>query len=600
MNVASWNGLDGNVTTVGTNGISSYYGTYDQSGNLFERMENSFVRGGAFNTTTTLGISKAYRTNWSRGNANLAVGFRVATQTNPNSFDNFVAVGNPGNSNDTSGWGQVNYSYEINQFLATNEEYTEFLNSIAETDTNGAYNINMAISPAGGIVRSGSSGSYTYATKSCMADKPVNFVTWYNAARYCNWLHNNKPTGDQTGFTTENGAYTLTGNTGSPTRNPSAKYYLPNENEWYKAAYYNSALAYYFTYATQSDVAPLSVCATCCGDATLDCDQDCGSDSGSGSGSEESGSESGSEESGSGSEESGSGSGSEGSESGSGSGSEGSESGSGSEESGSGCLDCISEYITISWCEVGSGSEESGSEGSEESGSEESGSESGSEESGSGIGSEDNSGGNDGSGSGSGSGSGEIPPIPLPPSEPDQHFRWPPYRFSPEDGSFEEVRGLFDENLAIGDPDGLWTLAYIEKLYEDTMLEGQTQISAIWVKRVSPRLWPTANLFAGEYHIVGSPIGIEADFASWTTRAFSGATFSMQIEPKFISNELPNIEAIGGYFIDIMKWIGDNKDTIDNSYRNMGAGVTTFGSDFYTVSGSYTTEQLDDLTEGLI
>ena len=33
-NNAIWNGVSGNVTTVGTNGKSSYYGTYDQDGNI--------------------------------------------------------------------------------------------------------------------------------------------------------------------------------------------------------------------------------------------------------------------------------------------------------------------------------------------------------------------------------------------------------------------------------------------------------------------------------------------------------------------------------------------------------------------------------------
>ena len=31
---ADWNSLDGNVTTVGTNGAASYYGAFDMSGNV--------------------------------------------------------------------------------------------------------------------------------------------------------------------------------------------------------------------------------------------------------------------------------------------------------------------------------------------------------------------------------------------------------------------------------------------------------------------------------------------------------------------------------------------------------------------------------------
>ena len=33
---ADWNSQDGNVSTVGSNGINSFYGTYDQTGNVWE------------------------------------------------------------------------------------------------------------------------------------------------------------------------------------------------------------------------------------------------------------------------------------------------------------------------------------------------------------------------------------------------------------------------------------------------------------------------------------------------------------------------------------------------------------------------------------
>ncbi len=60
--------------------------------------------------------------------------------------------------------------------------------------------------------------------------------------------------------TTENGAYTLNGDTtsGTESRNAGATYFLPSENEWYKAAYYKSGgtNAGYWTYPTQSNTAP--------------------------------------------------------------------------------------------------------------------------------------------------------------------------------------------------------------------------------------------------------------------------------------------------------------------------------------------------------
>ena len=64
---------------------------------------------------------------------------------------------------------------------------------------------------------------------------------------------------------TETGAYTLNGaNTNAAllaiTRNAGATYFIPSENEWYKAAYYKggSTNAGYWTYPTQSNTAPIN------------------------------------------------------------------------------------------------------------------------------------------------------------------------------------------------------------------------------------------------------------------------------------------------------------------------------------------------------
>ena len=117
--------------------------------------------------------------------------------------------------------------------------------------------------PRGGIDRVGVAGGYYYNVKNYYGNKPVNWLTWFSSARYCNWLHNNKPTGAQNNSTTEDGAYTLNGavSGNSVAKKAGAKYHIPTENEWYKAAYYKggSTNAGYWLYATQSDIAP--VCA---------------------------------------------------------------------------------------------------------------------------------------------------------------------------------------------------------------------------------------------------------------------------------------------------------------------------------------------------
>ena len=67
-----------------------------------------------------------------------------------------------------------------------------------------------------------------------MGDKPVNYVSWYDAARFVNWLHNGQGTGG-----TETGAYSLSGNIGIVTKNVGVTVWIPTESEWYKAAYYD-------------------------------------------------------------------------------------------------------------------------------------------------------------------------------------------------------------------------------------------------------------------------------------------------------------------------------------------------------------------------
>jgi hypothetical protein len=293
------------LTTIGTNGGPSYYGTYDQSGLVWEWTENiisssRITRGGAFAQSDFINLIPSQTTNIDRiGNTarnpsvqtNISFGtsFRLCSYSDPlnyNTFNNmFVSVEDAGNPNNTNAAGNtlpyagaVSYTYKIMKYLISNDEYVLFLNSIASTDTNGAYNTSMSTAIHGGINRSGSSGSYTYSSKTNFGNKPINYLSWYNAARYANWLCNNRPTGPQDNTTTEDGAYTLSGNTGNPSRNTTnpntgatPTYFIPSENEWYKAAFYKggSTNAGYWLYATQSDVQPLPVLATSVGDGLV-------------------------------------------------------------------------------------------------------------------------------------------------------------------------------------------------------------------------------------------------------------------------------------------------------------------------------------------
>ncbi len=148
-------------------------------------------------------------------------------------------------------------------------QYTEFLTAVAATDTYGLYSAFMVTDlRQAGISRANSSGSYTYSVLGS-ANRPITFVSWWDSARFSNWMANGQPTGAQSSTTTENGAYNVNGaisgnavakNATNPNTSAAPTFYVPTENEWYKAAYYSPTLKSgaggYYAYATQSNMAP--------------------------------------------------------------------------------------------------------------------------------------------------------------------------------------------------------------------------------------------------------------------------------------------------------------------------------------------------------
>jgi sulfatase modifying factor 1 len=173
----------------------------------------------------------------------------------------WVTVGDPGNTADTTGFGAVADSYQIGKYVVTIQHYTDFLNAVAATDPYSLYNTNMATNlNIAGIQQNGSSGEYTYSVIGSGGNKPITYVSWFDAARFANWMQNGQGSGS-----TETGAYTLVGGQTSgtaPAQNPGAQFFIPTENQWYKAAYYDptkDGTGGYWRYATQSDTAPGNV-----------------------------------------------------------------------------------------------------------------------------------------------------------------------------------------------------------------------------------------------------------------------------------------------------------------------------------------------------
>ena len=182
-----------------------------------------------------------------------------------------VTVGNPGNAGDPQGqqgtFGAVDHVFAVGKYEVTAGQYTAFLNAVAATDTHGLYHTRMdydADPSRNGcnIKRHGASGSYTYSVAPDWADRPVNYVSWADAARFANWLHNGQPTGPQDLTTTEDGSYFLDGifenndeQLEDVVRKPDATWVIPTENEWYKAAYHENdgVTGNYWNFPTRAD-----------------------------------------------------------------------------------------------------------------------------------------------------------------------------------------------------------------------------------------------------------------------------------------------------------------------------------------------------------
>jgi sulfatase modifying factor 1 len=172
-------------------------------------------------------------------------------------------VGDPGNANDPatgSLYGAVPYAYNIGTKDVTASQYVEFLNAkdASGANTLGLYNGSMSSATFGGInFNNGNLPGSKYSVIEGRGEHPVVFTTWFDTVRFANWLNNGQGSGD-----TESGAYVLSGGTPTPSnaisivRQAGATVFLPSENEWYKAAYYNPASSSYFHYPTSSNTTP--------------------------------------------------------------------------------------------------------------------------------------------------------------------------------------------------------------------------------------------------------------------------------------------------------------------------------------------------------
>jgi sulfatase modifying factor 1 len=185
-----------------------------------------------------------------------------------NTFNiDFVTVGNPGNTADTTGnpnpAGSVSYTYNMGKFDVSRDMITK-ANTLASLGI-----------PLFDMTPYGGNG----------VNRPATGVSWNEAARFVNWLDTStgSPPAYKFAIQPGEGGYNANDdiqlwtlgdagyNSNNPYRNSLAQYFLPNVDEWYKAAFYNPASGVYYDYPTGSNTAPTAVAGgTASGTAVFD------------------------------------------------------------------------------------------------------------------------------------------------------------------------------------------------------------------------------------------------------------------------------------------------------------------------------------------
>jgi len=118
------------------------------------------------------------------------------------------------------------------------------------------------------ITKATASGMANVTAGAWTGNQPAANINWYEAAAFVNFLNTNSAKTAAYDLTFTNGSWSMalwsseqawTAGGTNLYRNKNAFYFLPSENEWYKAAYYNAAGTNYFLYPTASSSAPTRV-----------------------------------------------------------------------------------------------------------------------------------------------------------------------------------------------------------------------------------------------------------------------------------------------------------------------------------------------------
>lgn len=164
-----------------------------------------------------------------------------------NSFEiEFVTIGSPGNPPD----GSIPGKSQIDSLLPGSVPYAYRI---------GKFEISEQM-----IEKANSLGGLGITKDVRGPDKPATNVSWFEAAKFVNWL--NTSTGNAPAYKFDaDGDFQLWQpidpgyDPSNLFRNQRAMYFLPSADEWYKAAYYDPSTGVYWDYPTGSNAPPIAV-----------------------------------------------------------------------------------------------------------------------------------------------------------------------------------------------------------------------------------------------------------------------------------------------------------------------------------------------------
>ena len=156
----------------------------------------------------------------------------------------FVTIGNPNNAADTTGdpnpAGSVAYTYSLGKYEVSRD-------MITKANSAGTLGITLA-----DMTSYGGDG----------VNRPATGISWYEAARYVNWL--NTSTGGTAAYKFSGSTFQLWSegdagyNANNMFRNSLAKYVIASRDEWYKGAY-GSPDGTWYNFPTGTDSKPSAV-----------------------------------------------------------------------------------------------------------------------------------------------------------------------------------------------------------------------------------------------------------------------------------------------------------------------------------------------------